>query len=145
MAMIQGYNLPEGLFYHREHGWVKKESDIVRVGMTEFFAKAAGDIVYVDLPFVGDTIEQNQTCGKVQSSKWIGKLIAPVSGEIIEVNQDLENESTLINTNPYDKGWIMTIKPSNLEAELANLLSKNDELEAWIKSEIERVEKEKKK
>jgi glycine cleavage system H protein len=145
MATIQGYNLPDDLYYHQEHSWAKKEGDSIRVGMTEFFAKTAGDIVYVDLPFEGDGVEKDQTCGKVQSSKWIGKLIAPVSGEIAEVNQDLEGESTLINTDPYGKGWIMVIKPANADADLAALRHAPADVTAWIAAEVARVEKEKKK
>ena len=107
-------------------------------------AKTAGDIVYVDLPFEGDEVEQNETCGKVQSSKWIGKLIAPVSGEIAEVNEELENESGLINSDPYGKGWIMLIEPSNLDDELGSLVKEPGDLEEWIKAEIQRAEDEKK-
>jgi glycine cleavage system H protein len=145
MATIQGYNLPDDLYYHKEHSWAKKEGDTIRVGMTEFFAKSAGDIVYVDLPFEGDSIEKDQTCGKVQSSKWIGKLIAPVGGEIVAVNQDLEGESTLINTDPYGKGWIMVVKPANADADLAGLMHAPADVAAWIAAEVARVEQEKKK
>jgi len=145
MATIEGYNLPDELAYHKEHSWAKKEGDKIKVGMTEFFTKNAGDIVYVDLPFEGDDVSQDETCGKVQSSKWIGKLISPVSGEITEVNQELENDSTLINKDPYGEGWIMIIEPSNADEELGNLLSKPEDVDAWIKEEMKRAEDEKKK
>ena len=74
MAVVEGYNMPDELYYHDEHAWAKVEDDgNIRVGMNDMFQGTSGDIVYVDLPFDGDEVEQGETCGKVQSSKWIGK------------------------------------------------------------------------
>ena len=146
MANIEGYELPDGLHFHKEHAWARVEDDgKVTVGMSQFFSKNSGDIVYVDLPFEGDEVSQDETCGKVQSSKWIGKLISPVSGEITEVNEELENDSTLINNDPYGGGWIMKIQPSGLDDDLGNLISSAEDLTEWIKAEIQRAEDEKKK
>ncbi|MEW6686814.1 MAG: glycine cleavage system protein GcvH [Candidatus Edwardsbacteria bacterium] len=143
MALIEGYNLPDELYYHKEHAWAKVEGDKVRVGMNDFYQKLAGDTTYVDLPFEGDAVTQGETCGKIQSSKWVGKFISPVSGEILEVNRDLEDDCTLINKDPYDKGWIILVKPSNLEGDLKNLIH-GAAVAEFIKSEKERIEKEKK-
>ena len=119
---IQGYNMPEDLYYHQDDAWVKLETNgTVIIGMDDFYQKQAGDTTYVDLPFEGDTITQGETCGKIQSSKWVGKFVAPISGEIIEVNHELENDCRLINKDPYGAGWIIKVKPSNLNAELKNL------------------------
>jgi glycine cleavage system H protein len=88
---IQGYNVPEDLYYHDENSWVKLESDgTVIIGMDDFYQKQAGDTTYIDLPFEGDSVSQGETCGKIQSSKWVGKFVSPISGEIIEVNSELE-------------------------------------------------------
>ncbi|MFH1613366.1 MAG: glycine cleavage system protein H [bacterium] len=145
MAIIEGYNLPDDLYYHFEHSWAKIENDgNVKVGMNDMFQKTSGDIVYVDMPFEGDVISQGEVCGKIQSSKWIGKLIAPVSGEIIAINEELEKNSTIINKSPYDQGWIMLIKPSNLEEELKNLM-KGESVIEWMKKEIKKSEEKKKK
>lgn len=115
---IKGYNMPEDLYYQQEDAWVKLESDgTVTIGMDDFYQKQAGDATYVDLPFEGDTITQGETCGKIQSSKWVGKFVAPISGEIIEVNHELENDCRLINKDPYGSGWIIKVKPPNLDAE----------------------------
>jgi glycine cleavage system H protein len=139
---IKGYNMPDDSYYHQENTWAKVEQDgTVRVGMDDFYQKQSGDITYIDLPFEGDTVSQGETCGKLQSSKWVGKLIAPVSGEIVEVNSELENDSRLINKDSYGSGWIMRIKPSNLEEELKNLAHGHDALKKFIDDHIAKTEK----
>ncbi len=144
MAIIQGYNMPDDLYYNEEHSWAKVENGKVRVGMTDFFQKEAGDIVFVDLPEEGDEVSQGEVCGKIQSRKWIGKLVAPVSGEIAEINEDLDEDPTLINSDPYGKGWIMVIEASNLEDELKNLM-KGESVASFIQREIKKAEEEKAK
>ena len=137
---------PEGLYYHNEHAWVKVESpEKVIIGMNDFFQAQAGEIVYMDLPFEDDEVEMGETCGKIQSGKWVGKLVAPVSGTIIEVNSVLENDSGLINKSPYTEGWIAAIKPSKLDEELASLMSKEEDIKKWLDSEIKKAEELKSK
>jgi len=141
MADVEGYNMPDDLYYHEEDTWVKVEGDIVRIGMTDFFQQAAGDIVYVDLPFDGDEVAAGDAFGKAQSAKWIGKLIAPLSGTIEEVNYDLESDSTVINKDPYNDGWVMTMTPSDLDGELPGLIHGLDAVTDLIKRHIEKAEK----
>ena len=141
MADIEGYNLPDDLYYYEEDSWVKIEDDKIRIGMTDFFQQAAGDVVYVDLPFEGDEIKQGEPFGKAQSSKWIGKLIAPLSGTIEEVNYELDSDSTIINKDPYGEGWIIVITPSNLDEEKNNLIYGIKDVTAWIKRQIAKSEK----
>jgi glycine cleavage system H protein len=112
--------------------------------MNDFFQKEAGDIVFVDLPEEEDDVSQGETCGKIQSRKWIGKLVAPVSGEIAEINEALEDDTSLINTDPYDKGWILVIEASSLEEELGSLM-KGPAVAPFIEEEIKRAEEEKAK
>ncbi len=139
---IKGYDLPDDLYYHEDHAWALIDSDgNVKVGMNDFFQKAAGDIVYVDLPFEGDEVEQGDVCGKIQSSKWIGKLVSPVSGTILQINEDLESDSALINKDPYGDGWIMLIEPSNLDEEMESLMQ-GDNVIPWLEKEIQKAEKE---
>ena len=136
MTKIEGYDLPDDLYYHKDHAWVKVESDgSLRIGMNDFYQKSAGDTTYIDLPFEGDDVEQGETCGKIQSAKWVGKFVSPVSGEILEVNEELEDDCTLINKSPYEKGWIMVVKPSDLDGELKDLYH-GDKIEPWLKKEI---------
>ena len=144
MAEIKGYNMPDDLYYHEEHSWARVDGTKVTVGMTDFFQKEAGDVVFVDLPEEEDDVTQGEVCGKIQSRKWIGKLVAPVSGEIAELNEDLEDDTSLINTDPYDKGWILVIEASDLESELDNLIH-GDDVAAFIEKEIQRAEEEKEK
>lgn len=143
MAEILGYEMPDDLYYHNEHAWVRVEGDKARVGMTTFYTGLAGATTYVDLPFEGDEVEEGETCGKIQSSKWVGKFVAPISGEIVEINESLEDDCQLINKTPYGDGWIMVLKPSNLDAELAKLHHGAEAVEAFLKAEQERIEREK--
>ncbi len=140
---IKDYELPDELFYHSEHAWARLEDDgRVRVGMNDFFQAAAGEIVYVDLPFEDDDISQGETCGKVQSSKWVGKLVAPISGTIVEVNEELEGDSTLINSDPYGAGWIMVLEPEDWDGEVENLLQGESPVTEWLESEIKKAKGE---
>ncbi len=139
---IKGFNMPEDLYYHEDDAWVRVESDgTVTIGMDDFYQKQAGDTTYVDLPFEGDTITQGETCGKIQSSKWVGKFVAPISGEIIAVNNELENDCRLINKDPYGAGWIIKVKPSNLEAELKNLAHGAEALQKFIDDHLAKAQK----
>lgn len=143
MAKVKNYEMPDDLYYHKDFCWVKVESDdLVRVGLIDFAQSEAGDITYVDLPFEGDAIQANDTCGKIQSAKWIGKLVAPMSGEIKEVNYDLEGDATLINSDCYGGGWIFTLVPENFAEELPGLMKGPDALK-WLEQEITKLEKDK--
>lgn len=144
MANIKGYDMPDELYYHEEHSWARVEGNRVTVGMDDMFQKEAGDIVFVDLPEEEDEVEQGEVCGKIQSRKWIGKLCAPVSGEIVEINEDLEDDTSLVNQDPYGKGWILVIEATDLENELSNLIH-GDSLLPFIDQEIKRTEEERAK
>ena len=144
MAIIKGYDMPDELYYHEEHSWARVEGNRVTVGMDDMFQKEAGDIVFVDLPEEEDDVEQGEVCGKIQSRKWIGKLCAPVSGEIVEINEELEDDTSLVNQDPYGKGWILVIEATDLENELSNLMH-GDSLLPFIDQEIKRTEEERAK
>ena len=141
MAEIKGYNMPDDLYYHEEGAWVKVEGDLVRIGLNDQFQQAAGDIVYIDLPFEDDEIQQGDSFGKVQSSKWIGKLIAPLGGTITEVNYELDSDSTIINKDPYGDGWVIVVEPADLEAELESLSHGVEAVTKYIDDQIEKAEK----
>ena len=142
MADIKGYDIPDELYYHEEHSWARVDGTKVTVGMTDFFQKEAGDIVFVDLPEEEDDVSQGEVCGKIQSRKWIGKLVAPVSGEIVEINEELEDDTSLINTDPYGEGWIIVIEASDLDSDLGNLIH-GDAVADFLDKEIKRAEEEK--
>ena len=143
MTEIEGYNIPDELYYHKDHAWVRIESDgTVMIGMNDFYQKNSGDTTYIDLPFEGDDVAQGETCGKIQSAKWVGKFVSPLSGGILEVNGNLEDDCTLINKDPYGEGWIMKLKPSDLDSEKANLFH-GESVIPWVKKEKEDIEKKK--
>jgi len=138
---IEGYFFPDDIYYHKEHYWAKVEGGKVTMGTSDFAQKLAGQIVYVELPAAGRTVEQGKPCGSMESGKWVGRIYAPVSGKVEAANQDLEDTPELINDSPYEKGWICKITPSNLQEELKNLM-KGESLVQFIKSETKRVKKE---
>lgn len=114
-------NIPAHLLYSNEHGWVRNEGSDLRIGVTDFAQDELGDVVFVELPEVGDTIERNEPFGSVESVKTVSELYAPVSGTVVEVNEALEDNPAYINESPYDKAWLIVIEPED-DAELDDLL-----------------------
>jgi len=131
---IQGYLLPDDLYYDRNHTWGKVEGDIVTVGLNDFAQKLAKDFVSVDLPLEGRNVIQGKAIASVESGKWVGRIYAIVSGEITEINEALEDEPTLLNTDPYGEGWVLRIRMDEPD-ELANLLQ-GEEAVRWLEEEI---------
>ena len=115
-------NLPNDLLYSKEHEWVREEGSDLRIGITEFAQSELGDIVFVELPEVGDTIEVNEPFGSVESVKTVSELYAPVSGKVVEVNEALEDNPEFVNESPYDKAWMVIVEPSD-DNEMDELLS----------------------
>ncbi|GGJ90088.1 glycine cleavage system H protein [Lentibacillus kapialis] len=115
-------NLPKDLFYTEEHEWIKKEDGKVRIGITDFAQDELGDIVFVELPEVGDEIEADEPFGSVESVKTVSELYAPISGKVVEINEDLEDSPEYVNESPYDKAWMVVLEPSN-ESDVDQLLS----------------------
>jgi len=119
---VGDYEVKEGLYYVKEHFWAKIEGDSVRTGATDYGQKALREVVYVELPQAGDQVNQGEAYGTVESVKAVVDLIAPVSGTIRMVNEALRDNPEAINSDPYGEGWLITIAPSNLQAELKNLM-----------------------
>ena len=133
----KGYNVPEDLMYDKNHFWVKKEGDLLVMGMNDFAQKLAGEIVYIQLPDDGKKIKQGKKFAKVESGKWLGKVFAPVPGVIDSVNEDLEENPGLVNEDCYGAGWMYKIKPND-EDGLADLIQGEDAIKAWMDVEIEK-------
>ncbi len=123
MVKVDESEVPENLFYHKEYQWVKVESGKVKIGIIDFAQKQLHDIVYVELPNVGDTITQNEPFGTLESVKAVSDLIAPVTGTIEAVNEELESKPELLNEDPYGEGWILTVVPTNLDTDLKAILN----------------------
>ena len=114
-------NVVDGLKYYEEHEWVKNEGGVATIGITDHAQEALGDIVYVDLPEVGSTIEAKESIGAVESVKAASDIYTPVSGEVVEVNSALEDEPGTVNKEPYEGGWMFKLKLTKPE-ELDSLM-----------------------
>ncbi len=115
-------DIPSDLRYTAEHEWIKNQGDgVVRVGITAYAAEALGDVVYISLPSVGDSVSGGQSCGEVESTKSVSDLYAPADGEIVAVNDNLDATPESVNTDPYGEGWMYEMRladPSAVEAML---------------------------
>jgi len=108
---------PQDLRYTAEHEWVRVRPDgAVRIGITSFAQDALGDVVYVSLPAVGSSVEAGDSCGEVESTKSVSDIYAPLSGEIVAVNETLDSAPELVNTDPYGEGWMYEVKPAEAGA-----------------------------
>lgn len=108
-------NIPEELKYTNEHEWVKEEEDYIVIGITDFAQDALGEIVYIELPTEGDEINKGDSFGAVESTKSVSDLFAPVSGEVIEVNEALLDSPEIINEDPYGEGWMIKVRPFEMD------------------------------
>ena len=107
-------NFPSELRYTKEHEWVKLEGDIATVGITDFAQSELGDIVYVEIETVGQTLAKDEIFGSVEAVKTVSDLFLPIAGEVLEVNAALNDQPELVNTDPYNEGWMIKMKVSNL-------------------------------
>ncbi len=118
-------NIPGNLKYTNNHEWAWVVGDVATIGITEYAAGELGDVVYVELPSVGDTAVKGDSIGTIEAVKTVADIYSPVSGEVVEVNEALTDTSELVNKDPYGEGWIVKIKLSD-PAELDGLLSPED-------------------
>jgi glycine cleavage system H protein len=118
-------NIPANLHYTKEHEWVRVEEDVAFVGITDFAQGELGDIVFLEIETVGETLDKEEVFGTVEAVKTVSDLFMPVSGEILEVNPELENTPELVNKDPYGKGWLIKVSLSD-KAEVKSLLSAKD-------------------
>lgn len=118
-------NIPEDLRYSKEHEWVRLEGDVATIGVTDYAQGELGDIVFVEVDTIGDTIATEEVFGTIEAVKTVSDMFAPLAGEVIEFNERLEDDPELINTDPYNEGWIVKFKVSDV-AEVEGLLSAAD-------------------
>ncbi|MGB1362395.1 MAG: glycine cleavage system protein GcvH [Flavobacteriaceae bacterium] len=115
-------NIPSDLLYSNDHEWVKLDEEIATIGITDFAQRELGDIVYIEIETVGDTLEREQVFGTVEAVKTVSDLFMPLSGEVLEFNTGLEDTPEAVNDEPYESGWMIKIKIDN-PAQLKHLLS----------------------
>jgi glycine cleavage system H protein len=125
MKEIRELQLPDAVRYAESHEWAKLQGDTVRIGISDYAQDQLGDIVFVEVPAVGDTYTKGDEFGTVESVKAVSELYMPIGGEILAVNSELEDSPDLINKSPYNDGWMVEIKPTD-SSELDTLLDKND-------------------
>ena len=118
-------NFPQELKYTKDHEWIRVSGDLAIVGITDFAQGELGDIVYVDIDTVGDTVEQEQVFGTVEAVKTVSDLFMPLSGEILELNAILEKQPEMVNKDPYGEGWMVKIKMTD-PGQVSGLLSADD-------------------
>ena len=138
---IQDYQLPEELYYEENHYWVREEGDLLVMGMDDFAQKMAGDIVFVKLPPEGKKLKKGKKFAQVESGKWLGKVYAPVNGELAACNEELETDPGLINQDCYGKGWMYKIRPDDM-AEVQDLIHDPGDIEKWVLADIEKYKQE---
>ena len=114
MKAIEELNFPSDVKYTDDHEWAKVEGDLVSVGISDYAQDQLGEIVFVEMPEIGDSFGQGDEFGSVESVKAVSEIFLPISGEIVEVNSELEDAPELVNTDCYNKGWLVKIKPQDL-------------------------------
>lgn len=136
MARFEDVFLPDELFYDRkDHLWARIEGGKVRVGLDQFGQKAAGTVAYVKLLPAGRSVNKGRSFGSLEAGKYIGPLRAPVSGKIIETNQEVIDDPHLVNTDPYGSGWFVVIEPGSLEKDLKDLAQGAPGIQSWLEQE----------
>jgi len=118
-------NIPNELKYTKDHEWIKVDGDIVTIGITDFAQKELGDIVYVEVETVDETLDKEEVFGTVEAVKTVSDLFLPVSGEVVEFNEALETNPEMVNESPYENGWMIKVKLSD-SSQLDALMSADD-------------------
>ena len=127
MKEIEELNLPGDIYYTKEHEWARKEGDVIKIGISDYAQDQLGDIVFVEMPEVGDSFEAGDEFGSLESVKAVSEIYIPLEGEITAVNEALEDSPELVNEDPYSN-WIVEIRPASME-DYEALLSRDDYLE----------------
>lgn len=137
MAIVESYEVPEDLYYTRDHAWVRIEGNQIRIGVTDFMQKMAGEITFIRLPRAGKDLGPDKTLFTLQSGKWSGKVLAPVAGKVLDANKDLAAVPKPMNDAPYGNGWVAVMEPVNM-ADVASKLFFGEAAIAFLKDEIKR-------
>jgi len=140
-VQIEGYEFPDELYYDDHHGWLRVEGNVATQGLTDLGQRLAKKLIFVDLPRPGRTIGQGDTLVSVESHKWVGRLPAMISGTVIAANNELEWSADLVNTSPYEAGWLAKLELTN-PAELEGLMRSQDpKFAEFVRTEIEKHKK----
>ncbi len=122
MVKVEDFEVAEGLYYSKDWMWVKKEDGKAKIGITDYAQKQLNEVVFAELPSVGEVVKKGETFGTVESVKAVSDLIAPVSGKIEEVNKEVADNPGILNEDPFNKGWLLIVSPTSLEEDLKTLM-----------------------
>jgi glycine cleavage system H protein len=136
VVKVEAYEVPEGLYYSKDFEWIKIEGDKVRMGITDYAQKSLREIVYAELPSPGTEVKQGEPYGTLESVKAVSDLVAAISGTIEEVNDEVQSKPEILNEDSYVKGWLIVVRPSNLKAELNELMDFGKAVE-WHKAQAQ--------
>ncbi len=120
------YDIPQGLYYTNDHAWVKVEGNTIRIGITDFMQKLAGEITFIRIPRAGKALAAGATLSSIQSGKWAGKIQVPMAGKVLAANSELPANPKLLNSDSYGAGWICVMEPDNLAEGLQSLIHGDD-------------------
>lgn len=123
--LFDKFDYPPGLYFSKDHVWAKLEDGKVRVGLTDFAQQISGKVRFIRLKSPGNAVEQGKTLGTMETGKWVGPVKSPISGTVVEVNPAIREAASLVNDDPYGKGWLAVVQPSNMD-ELKNLMTEMD-------------------
>lgn len=137
---IDGYEIREDLLYDASYYWVRMEGQVATIGLTAYGQETMGDVLFLETAHPGDKVRCREEVGSIESGKWVGKMMIPVSGTIIEINHGLLHQLDLLNSDPYGEGWIMKIEMENTD-EGQNLMSP-EQYGKWLEEEIEKEKRE---
>nr|NQU89229.1 glycine cleavage system protein GcvH [Bacteroidota bacterium] len=107
-------NIPDNLKYTKDHEWIRTEGDVIFIGITDYAQNELGDIVYIEVETVGEKLDKEETFGTIEAVKTVSDMFMPVAGEVVEFNEELEQNPEIINNDPYEKGWVVKVKPENM-------------------------------
>ncbi len=138
---IEGYEFPDDLYYDRYHGWLRVEGNVARQGLTDLGQHLAKKLIFVDLPRPGRTIGRGDTLVSVESHKWVGRLPAMISGTVVAVNDELEWNAELVNTSPYEAGWLAKLEPTDPAEPEGLMHSQDPEFAEFVRAELEKHKK----
>ncbi|BCS95754.1 glycine cleavage system H protein [Desulfoluna limicola] len=137
MAVVESYNVPDDLYYTQDHAWVAIEGERIRIGVTDFMQKMAGEITFIRLPRAGKDMTVGKTLISVQSGKWAGKIRVPVAGKVVDVNKELAETPGPLNSDPYGTGWVAIMEPASM-ADVETMLLHGEAALRFLKDEIKR-------
>ena len=135
MVKVGEYEVPEGLYFSVDFAWIKVEGEKARIGITDYAQKQLREIVFAELPEIGTELNQNDPYGTLESVKAVSDLISPLSGIIEEVNEEVKSNPEVLNEDPFEKGWLIVLKPSNLDEEVTSLMDFAKSIE-WHKNQV---------